>query len=105
MKNKFLFLIYICISIIITSCSSDIYLQEQGNTSLDENEYEFSLLVENTSERTRAVDFNPSGALRLNQVWMGVFDMATGECVSKTKKILDYKTVSSGDIHKNLLKI
>lgn len=105
MKIKIDILVCTFLIALFSSCTKDYLIQESGVSHLESDEYEFNLLVEDASVRTRAVDFNETGALRINQVWMGVFDVGTGACVSKSKKILDYKTIQSGTTHNNLLKI
>lgn len=105
MKFKIYIIIQIFLIALFSSCTTDYLMHEQEASGLENNEYEFNFLVEDASARTRAVDFNETGALRINQVWMGVFDVTTGECVSRSKKILDYKTIQSGMVHPNLLKI
>lgn len=93
----------------LSSCTQDLMPEGDftgsGSEQLGENEYIFDLMVEGASFRTRAVDFTSSGSLRINQVWMGVFNVNTGELVSGGTKTLDYKTINAGDVHTGLIRL
>lgn len=109
MKNIFNIFLMTFLLGLTASCTQDLYPEEGTSTGrpsdLAENEYEFNLLVEDAGLRSRAVDFSPTGALRINQVWMGVFDLDNGKCVAKNTKNLDYKTIQSGKEHPGLVRI
>ena len=109
---KFRIYIYIigCLFISwLSSCTQDLIpegeLTGSESEQLGENEYLLDLMVEGASFRTRAVDFTSSGSLRINQVWLGVFNINTGKLESGGTKTLDYKTINAGDVHTGLIRL
>lgn len=93
-----------------SSCSQEILTyhddSSKENTSYVGNgEYVIDLRVEDAFKRTRAVDFSETGSIRLNQVWLGVFDYDTGKLVSSQTKTMEYRTVLTGTVNKALIRV
>lgn len=99
LKNIFLFTF---LSLLLTGCVQDQFAlwQEDG----DEEGYPLSLEIEDSKIRTRDVNFTNGASLRINYVWVGIFDIASGRLVDGDQKVLNYKTVQSGEPLSNLVR-
>lgn len=83
-----------------TSCTDDKFYEEQS--SLNGPEYTedgepLAIMVENSEIRTRDVDFEENAPVRINTVWLGVFDNNTGYCVSRYESNSGYAFLSTGE--------
>ncbi|MCH5229330.1 MAG: hypothetical protein J1F12_04965 [Muribaculaceae bacterium] len=108
---KFVFKIYITlISVfLLSSCADDLlkYGNEgTGNGSGNsESEYAFALKIDDCALRTRDVNFQEGASLRLNKVWLGVFDIETGTCVSNNTFSMDYVPITSGQYRTGVVRV
>ena len=104
---RYIFLIGL-IALLITSCKDELIYpgvsQEEINDVIQDG-YSFGFLLEDAAARTRDVNFNPGASLRLNTVWMGVFDRETGDCVSRNFRLLNYSTVVSGVLQTGVVRM
>lgn len=62
------------------------------------------VFVENSEVRTRDVDFDEEATVRVNSVWLGVFDSTTGYCVSKYSTEAGYAFLASGQLSYGLIR-
>lgn len=90
---------------LLWGCSDELLVPGNSNspeTNLnyyDGQGYELSVLVNDGSTRTRDVNFESGASLRINSLWVGVFDLKTGICVAKTDKNnmdMDFAPITSG---------
>lgn len=65
----------------------------------------FSLMVENFGKRTRNVDFTTGSQVKINSVWVGVFDRETRECVAAKSVEQRFIEINSGTEYKNLIRV
>lgn len=110
--KRYIYLTFLCLfGAVFSSCTQDLLSVTENsefseNTSyLGDNEYQIGMMIENSSPRTRAVDFTPGTGIRLNKIWIGIFDYKTGELVRSQGKDLDYRIIQAGNIYKNELRI
>lgn len=88
------------------SCREDEFnpdTHDPVNSKWGENEYFFNLSIDDRGVRTRAVPFEPQTALRINQVWVGVFDIEDGSLVAHDDIEMGYQTVTAGVTMKQFL--
>lgn len=109
MKFNFHIFIYSVLLLTLAACTTD-YLsiddnRNPGNEYLGDNQYEFNLIVEDPNPRTRTVNFEASAGVRINQIWMGVYDIANGKRVSFNTKNLAYQTILSGERRERLFQM
>lgn len=71
-------------------------------------------MVESASVRTRSVDFKPGAMVKINSVWVGVFDInstatdGSYACVSKNaieQSFIEINSTSQGKDYKNLIRV
>lgn len=84
-----------------TSCADDIIFsgnEEEGkNPSLEETEGDFlNVYLEDAGIRTRNVAFGEGTPVRINTVWLGVFDLETGNLVTFQEITMGYAFLTSG---------
>lgn len=94
--------------ILFSSCTDELRISEHNssnNYQLEKNEYLFDVVVDDDGTRTRDVSFDPRAALRLNKVWIGVFDMDNGNLVTSNSSVLDYRTITAGETAKGLIRM
>lgn len=91
-------LFLISLLLLFSSCVEDRFLAEGGGPypELGENEYLFNLRLDDTGVRTRDVDFNPGAALRVNKLWLGIFDITNGSLVAADSTTFGYQTITAG---------
>lgn len=107
MFKRYIFL-FALISLLFTSCRDDFYYGGISPEDIDEvleDGYAFDLMVEDPLAHTRDVNFQPGASLRVNMVWMGVFDMESGDCISRNYRLLNYASVISGETQKGIVRM
>lgn len=106
LKN-YIFLIGL-IALLITSCKDELIYSEVSQEEINDviqDGYSFGFLLEDAVARTRDVNFNPGASLRVNTVWMGVFDRESGDCISRNFRLLNYSTVVSGVMQSGVVRM
>ena len=66
---------------------------------------EFSLTTPNTTDRTRAVNMNTGASLTVANLWLGIFDVNTGQCIGAMKNDSFNTTMVSGTLARNILQV
>ena len=100
MKFKFQHFIFFIFFTVISACTSDYIIIDDIDNPDEEaakvDPFSFNIIIDDPSPRTRAINFDKNAAIRVNQIWMGVYDVETGERVVYNSKALGYQTVQSG---------
>lgn len=100
MNKIYLTLISTALLIGFAACSDDNLMEESEKIEQVESNEDgepLAIMVENSEMRTRDVDFGEEAPVRINRVWLGVFDKKTGYCVSKYDGSSGYAFVSTGN--------
>ncbi|MCH5242479.1 MAG: hypothetical protein J1F67_08655 [Muribaculaceae bacterium] len=106
-SKKYIFLLAL-IALLVTSCKDELIYPEVSQEEINDviqDGYSFGFLLEDAAARTRDVNFNPGASLRLNTVWMGVFDRESGDCISRNYRLLNYSTVVSGVLQSGVVRM
>lgn len=94
--------------LLFTSCVED-NLTGTDNTisgnEVKEEGTEFEIMLENPGLRSRSVNFTPNSSVKINSVWMGVFDRTTGACIARNSALQRYLEIQSGNEYRNLIRI
>lgn len=106
--KQYIYIIPLLLSTVLSSCVQDLLpvsenTFEQGNVM--EEEHDISLMVDAPSSRTRAVDFTETASIRINQVWLGIFNVSNGKLEKSFTKTLDYRTIQSNEEQTGLLRV
>lgn len=97
--------LFIMSAFLLWGCADDLIAPDNsnpmGNNSnyYDGQGYDLDLMVTDGITRTRDVNFESGASLRINSLWVGVFDLRTGDCVAKTDKDnmeMDFSPITSG---------
>lgn len=84
-----------------SSCVDDTFGNKNSNIDFgacDEDGIEF--IIEDDGIRTRSVNFNPSSLVKINSVWVGIFDLDNEETGDDS-----YNCVSSGAVEQSFIEI
>lgn len=109
MKNfiyKYWFLTFF-VSLFGFSACTDQLIVEQPETEKTESDSEFEgfdVFIENSSKRTRDIEFTPGATVKMNAVWIGVFDFE-GNRVAQQHTVQDYTYLTSGQESPRALRI
>lgn len=109
MKFKFQHLIYLAFFSILSACTAD-YLsvgevENPGEETSSGDPFSINVIIEDPSSRTRTVNFEENAALRINQIWMGIYEVATGNRIAYNSKSLGYQTVQAGERKQNMFRM
>ncbi|MCH5230704.1 MAG: hypothetical protein J1F43_02795 [Muribaculaceae bacterium] len=108
MKQSLKIFIYCFLAAVLWSCKDDLWVEKSGSDNSfggDNGVYSFNLQVDAPEIRSRAVDFNSATSIRLNQVWIGIFDKTSGKIIDYKAKPMDYKTVATNMRHDKIIKL
>lgn len=90
----------------MTSCSDDSLGLFGGG---EEREYRgtiaFDLSTPDVADRTRTVNMHSGGTVLIGNLWLGVFDVNTGQCFGAVKKENFNASMISGTVAKNLIQV
>ena len=70
-----------------------------------EGENIFDLYVDNFNVRTRDISFAEGATVRINSLWLGVFNQETGACVENLHTNQDYAMATSGEEGHGVLRV
>ena len=92
--------------IFFASCVDDRLIH--GNSQLDSDYVEgtaFEIMVEDNAIRTRTVNFNEGAPVKINSVWMGVFDRESRACVARRTSDQKYLGINTGKDYTNVIRV
>lgn len=104
-KHKYL---YFLPFLFLLSCAQDDFgvIADDYQGVQDESEgTPISFIVEGFETHTRSVDFSPNSTVKINTVWMGIFDRTTGECVARESSTQGFLQVNTDEVKKNLIRL
>lgn len=110
MKLKYRIYFLSLLTTLLASSCVDNNLYSLTDKEISPEEYEegytyFDAFVDNFSLRTRNIQFEEGSSVRINSLWVGVFDINTGECVEKKETTQDYKFLTSGELARGVLRM
>ena len=105
--KKYLYILPLFL-LIFVSCADEALWKDNkpGNQQeAGEGEFLFNFMVDGFGVRTRDVTFDKSALVKINSVWIGVFDYETGECVDHNKAIQNFIEINSNQEYNKFLRV
>ena len=107
-KYIFIFLLF---SPAMFSCADDLMSQEDYDKNKPAEEHEedgatyLDVFIEDFGVKTRAISFEEHASVRIHSLWLGIFDIYTGECVEKVVSEQGFKFLTSGEMQARKLRV
>lgn len=89
----------------MTSCVSDDFNVPGGAMKEYSGTIRFDLSTPDMADRTRAVNMQSGSNVLIKNLWLGVFDISTGECFGAMKQEDMNASIISGSVLKNMLTV
>ncbi|MCH5225462.1 MAG: hypothetical protein J1D77_05655 [Muribaculaceae bacterium] len=94
---------------LLASCSDDLILPGDDRPALDEAQVEadgqpIDVWLEDDALRTRNVQFGQGTSVRINTVWLGIFDIQNGNLVSSQEVRMGYAFLTSGTAESGVIR-
>lgn len=106
LKKLIYSIIFLCLAVVAVSCADDgLGIIGNGEEREFRGTIEFDLSTPGASDRTRALNTQAGANVLIGNLWIGVFDINTGDCIGIEKMDNFNTSMVSGTVMKNMIKV